>query len=101
MCAVLDSNLRTKKRKEGREKGRGGGTEKKNNGQREERIEREGMKGGRNEDREGKSLIFLLIFLFLSFPPRLSELKVQKSNPSHFLTSLYISEHLTCSVCAA
>lgn len=75
MCEVLGSNLRTEK-KEGIEKGRGRGTEEKKNGQREERIEREGMKRGRNEDREGKSLIILLIFLFLSFPPRLSELKV-------------------------
>lgn len=76
MCEALGSNLRTKQKKEGRDEGRGGGTEKKNNGQREERIEREEMKGGRNENREGKSLIFLLIFLFLSFPPTLSELKV-------------------------
>lgn len=76
MCEVLGSNLRTKKKKEGREEGRGAGTEKKNNGQKEERIEREEMKAGRNEDREGKSLIFLLIFLFLSFPHTLSELKM-------------------------
>lgn len=72
----LVQTLEQRKKKEGREEGRGEGTEKKNNGQREERIERERMKAGRNEDREGKSLIFILIFLFLSFPHTLSELKV-------------------------